>query len=173
MADRIIPNLERPRIDAAVEQLQALGVAMKAQGLILHNEEPQTDELITTADCTNLATGLVLCNEIRAKYVAHIASTAKHKAADSTNTVTAPAATDQTTLNALATELKADLNAHHDSATFHNAGPGAGKVGGAPADTSVADATDLSSSVALTNALKAMFNAHIASGLRDLVIGPS
>lgn len=61
---------------------------------------------------SNLATGIALANAIKVNYEVHRVSTVFHLNADSTNTISASAATDQSSLNTLLNELKTDINAH-------------------------------------------------------------
>jgi hypothetical protein len=83
--------------------------------------------------------------------------------------VTAPAATDQTTANALLNELQTDINAHMALAAPHQ-GTGRPRLGGTGGFAAVAaDATTVASneatSATLANSLKRTFNRHIA-GIR-------
>ncbi len=66
----------------------------------------------TQAMIDALAVAILRANDIKAKYETHRASTTHHYTADSTNTISASNATDQTSLNTLLVELKADLNLH-------------------------------------------------------------
>jgi hypothetical protein len=71
---------------------------------------------ISTATATDLATGITLGNAIKAAYGTHLSAANVHFTNDSTNTIAAADATDQTSLNTLLNELKADLNLHMASA---------------------------------------------------------
>lgn len=71
---------------------------------------------ISTATATDLTTAIALGNAIKSSYNTHIASTTYHYTADSTNSTAAANATDQSSLNTLLNELKADFNAHVISA---------------------------------------------------------
>lgn len=68
--------------------------------------------LASYSAATDLATAITRANDIKAKYEVHRASTTYHYNADSTNTIAAADATDQTSLNTLLNELKTDFNAH-------------------------------------------------------------
>lgn len=182
MATKIVPNLPSMRHDALLEYVQKLGVAVKAQGLILHRDycdETQAGvsgsalEIITEGSPADLAAVIVRANELKRLMNLHLASTAKHIAADAANTVTSANATDQASANTLLTEIKGDLNAHHDSATYHDVGAADGAIGAAPQDEATADATDLATSQALAASLSAMWNRHVRSGLPTLELGPS
>ncbi len=72
--------------------------------------------LASTAPATTLAQAITRANDIKAKMALHLASTAQHYTADETNATAAADADDQTSLNTLLNELKADLNAHMASA---------------------------------------------------------
>jgi hypothetical protein len=61
---------------------------------------------------TTLATAITRANDIKSKYNTHRASTTYHYTADSTNVTSSADATDQSSLNTLLNELKADINAH-------------------------------------------------------------
>lgn len=164
MASKNVPDVGTSVRDATAEQVADLTEALRAQGLLLHRDRATSVQLITEGSPADLAAVIARANALKALYVAHIASTAKHIAADATNTIAAADATDQATANTLLNEIKTDLNAHHDSATFHDVGAYAGAVGAAPADVATANATDLATSQALTAALCAAFNRHVKSG---------
>lgn len=76
-----------------------------------------------------------------------------HIANDTTNVVTSAAATDQTTLNTLLNEIKADYNAHRVDTTFHTNADTTNAV-------TSADASNEATSVTLSNEIKADYNAH-------------
>lgn len=59
-----------------------------------------------------LAAAILRANDMKSKYNTHRASTTYHYTADGTNTISSADATDQTSLNTLLNELKADLNLH-------------------------------------------------------------
>lgn len=167
MSDRKVSTLQKFTIDALVAEYNGLIDALGQTGVLLHHEEAADSEKISTADATDLTTVVALVNEIRTDYIAHIASTAKHSAADTTNTVTAAAATDQATVNTLANELKTDISAHDDDAGHRGAG-GEGSTVSAPVAVTTANATDLATSLTLVNALKVAYNKHIKSGAQAL-----
>ncbi len=66
----------------------------------------------TQAMIDALAVAILRANDIKAKYETHRQSTTYHYTADSANPISATNATDQTSLNTLLVELKADLNLH-------------------------------------------------------------
>jgi hypothetical protein len=68
--------------------------------------------LASTVPATTLATAITRANDIKSKYETHRASTTYHYTADSTNTISASNASDQSSLNTLLNELKTDINAH-------------------------------------------------------------
>lgn len=168
MSERKVSKLQTLTLNALTEEYNSLVTALGATGLLLHYEEAATADIIATIDAVDLATGLVVGNELRALYVAHIASTKKHLAADATNTVTAPAATDQTELNTLLNELKVDLNAHQILLASHRGNGGQGSVSAAPIAIATTDASDLATSLTLVNALKAAWNHHVQSGAQNI-----
>jgi len=106
--------------------------------------------ILTTPD-----NAYTLANEIKSDFNTHIAATAYHKAADTTNTVSASDATTLATLYTLVNEMKGDYNAHIASTTYHRV-----------ADTNAVTSHDAASVVAayeLLNELKEEYNRHIAS----------
>jgi galactitol-specific phosphotransferase system IIB component len=72
----------------------------------------------TLADATDLTTAIALANDIKSRYNTggHVNGSNIHFNNDSTNTIAAANATDQTTLDTLLNELKTDVNAHIISA---------------------------------------------------------
>jgi hypothetical protein len=76
-----------------------------------------------------------------------------HKVQDTANVVAAANASDQTTLNTLLNEIKADYNLHRASTTYHQAADATNVV-------SASDATTLATSLALVKEIKQDFNAH-------------
>lgn len=71
---------------------------------------------VTTAAATDLTTAVALANALKSAYGTHLSASNVHFTNDSTNTIAAANATDQTTLNTLLNEFKGDLNAHMLSA---------------------------------------------------------
>jgi len=71
-----------------------------------------TSGLKALGSVVDLASAIIAVNLVRTVYEAHRTLANCHFNNDVTNTITAPAASDQTTLNTLLNELKADLNAH-------------------------------------------------------------
>jgi len=110
---------------------------------------------VTAANATDLASALVMVNQLRAVQVFHRADTLAHKIVD-VATIAAPVATDLATAITLANELKADYATHRAATTLHYNADSTNTV-------SASDATDLSSLVTLVNELKVDFNAHMAS----------
>lgn len=84
-------------------------LAHKTTGVALASYTPVSTSLSGAAQ---LAAAILLANDIKAKYNTHRASTTYHYTADSTNVIAAADATDQSSLNTLLVELKADLNLH-------------------------------------------------------------
>lgn len=164
MSNTTAPKLPGTIIDSHV----ALISGLRATGALLH-EEDGVDDVIETADASDLATSIALANALRAWWATHIADTDKHIAADSTNTTTAPVATDLAETQTLLNEIKTDFNAHHDAAAYHHVGGEGGPVA-APADVTTANATDQSTANALANALKAACNRHVRSGAQLIAV---
>lgn len=68
--------------------------------------------LASTVPAHNLTQAMARANDIKSKYGTHRASTTYHYAADSTNTISSPDATDLDTLLDLVNELKEEINDH-------------------------------------------------------------
>lgn len=162
---RNIGDLPRHIDDGLVEQHNQLLDALGALGALPHHERTTA---VSAAAATDLATSVALANDIRARYVAHIADTDAHAAADATNTVTAVAATDLATVNTLVNEIKGDLNAHIALASVHRGVGGAGGV--TIATVTTANGTDQTTANALCNALKAALNNHVRAGAPNLAL---
>lgn len=121
-----------------------------------HTVPVATAGTITAPNASDLATSLVLVNQLRKRWMNHYADDLAHKVADTTNTLAAAVATDLATAQTLANEIKADYNAHIASTTFHYTADGTNT-------TAAANATDQATLNTLLNELKTDFNAHIAS----------
>jgi glutamyl-tRNA reductase len=130
-------------------------------GASVHLDAAETDRQISSANAADLATSLVLANELKAKYTLHIGADnfgagMAHLLQDATNTIAAAAAVDLATAQTLANELKADYNAHRSQAGVHSNNDAGNAI-------TSADATDLASLQTLLNELKTDFNAHMAA----------
>lgn len=130
-------------------------------GASVHMDAAETDRQISSANAADLATSVVLVNELKAKYTLHISDDnagagMAHLLQDATNTIAAPLATTLATGITLANELKADYNAHRAQAGVHSNNDAGNAI------TSV-DATDQASLNTLLNELKTDFNAHMAA----------
>jgi hypothetical protein len=155
------PELRRKvgRIAPTVTEYNAMRDALRGSGHILHGASTPA---VTTANASDSGTAVTLANALKTAWGAHIASTAAHLAADTTNTISAANATNEATAITLVNELKGDFNSHHVSATYHTVGGAGGAA--APANIATADATDEATLVALVNATKSAVNLHFASG---------
>ncbi|HEU4615554.1 MAG TPA: hypothetical protein VFS15_25845 [Kofleriaceae bacterium] len=130
--------------------------ALKAQigaGSAFHLDK--SERTVTAADAADLATSLVLANDIKAIYEFHLADTLAHKAADAAPALTK--ATDLASAETLANAIKADYNTHRASTTYHYNADATNAVASA-------DATDQASLNTLLNEMKGDLNAHLASG---------
>ncbi len=182
MATKTVPNLPSSRHDALLEYVQKLGVAVKAQGLILHRDYcDETNaaltgtalEIIAEGTLADLPAVLVRANELKRLMNLHLASTAKHISADATNVITSADATDQGTADTLLNEIKTDLNLHQLLAGgFHDVGAVDGAIGAAAMAEATADSSTLATSKALADSLSIMFNRHVRSGLPTLELVP-
>lgn len=130
-----------------------------------------SEQQVTLANATDLATSLALVNHIRDvlygdaanQILGHLNDSLVHKAIDTTNTVTAPKATDLATAITLANEIKADYNAHRSQSGVHATNDGGNA-------TSSANATDQSSLNTLVNEIKTDLNAHMAAASTQTMI---
>jgi hypothetical protein len=71
---------------------------------------------VATASATALASAITLANALKAAFNTHLSASDVHFNNDSTNTVAATNASDQSSLNTLLNEMKGDVNAHIVSA---------------------------------------------------------
>jgi hypothetical protein len=117
---------------------------------------PDTTNIITSADATDLATGIVLANEAKADYNAHDldAGPVWHFATGGSNQVTAAdAATLEAELVTLCQDIQTQYNAHIADTSIHT-----------PADTTntliSVTITDTATCITFLNDLKAKYNAH-------------
>lgn len=118
-----------------------------------------SEKLPTKPNATDLATCIVLANELRALYELHRVDDLAHKLKDTTNTITAAVCYDLTTVQALANDLKTKYNLHRAVVASHS--------GGADSTNTVssANATDLATSITLLNEIKTKLNAHMSAGV--------
>ena len=126
-ADYRNPVLTRSRITSAASSSEATAVAL-ANEIKSDLNQHFADDIahdtavsaqITTAEAVigdSLVTALALANAIKAAYNTHLAAASVHFTNDSTNTIAAATATDQTSLNTMLNEMKTDINAHFASA---------------------------------------------------------
>lgn len=109
---------------------------------------------VSAADASDLATALVLVNQLLDVYKFHMADTLAHKVAG-VALASYAYATDLATAQTRANDIKAKFNTHRASTTYHYNADG-GSV-------AAADATDLASLQTLLNEIKSDFNTHAAS----------
>lgn len=147
----------------------ALTASLGAAGILPHHD---TTTLVTASDASDLATSVTLANALRTAYIAHIASTAAHVAADATNTIAAAVATDLASVQTLLNELKTDFTAHIALQSAHRSyvsGQGNATVAG----VTTANASDQGTANTLANALKNACNRHFSMGVPDIQITAS
>lgn len=137
-------------VSDGVDSILLAGKSNISVGQVLHIAEGN--------DARDLLSSIRLAEHIRTQYTAHCASTVAHTAADATNAVTAPTATNLATLIVLLNDIRTQYEAHRILT--------AGSVHGA-ADTvniiTQAAASDLPSCILLVNDIKAAYNAHCAT----------
>lgn len=114
-----------------------------------------TDDLVSSANGSDLATNLTLVNEIKAVLNRHFADTQAHDSAVSTAVDTADA-TDEATSVTLVNALKSAYTTHLSASNVHFNNDGTNTV-------AAVDATDTASVSTLANELKGDLNAHIVS----------
>jgi len=122
---------------------------------------PDTTNVVTSPDATDLATLQTLLTEIKTDYTAHIAVTAPtHLAADATNTIAAADATDLATSLTLAIELIDELPDHLALETAHYQADT-----GTPALVHTDSPTTLAECIVVANECKALYNTHVAKAI--------
>jgi phosphoserine phosphatase len=112
-------------------------------------------DVIRSPNASDLATSLVLANEVRAAAIAHFASTGDqgiHMTA-STEVIAAPVATDLASAYVIANEVKADFTDHLDESGVHLKTDSTNTVTSADADSQAKLNT-------LLNEIKTDMNAH-------------
>jgi hypothetical protein len=131
-----------------------------AAGVTLYHQGIDDNALEGLADPTGLTDCLTVVNSLRTRIVSHLASTgqAGAHAAASAEVIAAPAATDLTTANTLANELKADFNTHLTESGVHLNNDSTNTV-------TAANATTLGTLETLLADIKAMNNAHVSAAL--------
>lgn len=113
-----------------------------------------------------LATLLLIANDIKRVYEAHLADDNAHKIADPAPALVA--ATDLTTAQTLLNAIKADYGTHIASTTYHGAADATNTI-------VAADATNQATADTLANELKTDLNAHMATALTNSgikLVGP-
>lgn len=159
LRDRL--TLSNPLLHALVPVLDALIAAVNnLSSVVFIGENPHkandTADVVTSTTPGDLDQVANLEHEIDVNYVAHIASSTYHLAADSTNTLTAT--TVYAKVKALAEDLKAKYNLHHVmTASSVHAGSG---------DTNTVTAATITTkalAITMLNNIKAMMTAHLAN----------
>lgn len=112
---------------------------------------------VTAPNATNLATSLVLVNEIAAVYNAHAVDALAHDTAVSP-VLSSPLATNLATAQTLANEIKGDYGTHLAAAGVHFNNDATNVI-------AAADASDQGTLNTLLNELKTDLNAHINGSL--------
>jgi hypothetical protein len=175
MADtRNVLNLPGERLAALEAAINGMISSLVTTGMIAHHG---TDDLITSADASDLATSKTLTAELATWLPAHGANTNIHTAAGTIATAAAWTSTpgepaDLTEVQNVLNELKTDWNGHIVDTAAHRGvlGPISGDGVLAPMMISTANATDQSTANALANALKSAFNIHGQSGVPSIVL---
>lgn len=113
---------------------------------------------ITSPRAKDLESALVLLNEAKADYTAHIGDADVHAAADATNTIAAANATNLASAITLANEIKADVNAHRANDTAHTVADSGNAI-------AATNASDLPTLLVLANEIKLDLNGHLDEAL--------
>ncbi len=108
---------------------------------------------VGTVPPTDLPESIIACNELRVLIVKHIADAIRHKAA-SAEAIAAPLCTDQTTLETLVNELKADHNTHLAEAGVHFNNDVTNAI-------AAADASDLATAITLLTEFQTDYDLHV------------
>lgn len=114
---------------------------------------------VDVSTIVDTATANAALNLLRTAYVAHLADTDAHAAADTTNTLTSPAASDLASGIALANELRTKLPLHEAAAGTGQAHPAADTLN-APTEAAASNEATL---VALAKNLAESFAQHLAA----------
>lgn len=147
------------KTDPLVSKLAALNNgALKRTGAGSSFHMDACERAIAAANASDLATSLVLANELKALYEFHLSDDLAHKVADPAPALTV--ATDLATAQTLANAIKADYNVHRASTTYHYTADATNTIASA-------DATDQSSLNTLLNELKTDIGAHLLGGPTD------
>lgn len=102
-------------LDTSVTLCQALHSAyyQHRTDALAHDAVDATNTVAATrASVVGLATAIVVANQLKAAYNAHRAESGVHPNNDSGHAISSADASDQSSLNTLLNELKADMNAH-------------------------------------------------------------
>ena len=174
---RKIPNLPGEFDTGCVAAINETIDALVAAGKIVHHQY-KSDDLITTADASDLATSKTLDAALAVWIPAHGADTDIHTTADVIAEAAAWASSpaepaDLTEVQNVLNELKSDINTHV-AQTDHHRGSAWGDIvtNGVTAAHVIgtADATDQSSANALANAIKAFCNLHMQAAISSLEV---
>ncbi len=144
------------RTDPVVDTLATAYNALKLQigaGALFHLDA--SEQTITAANSSSLATALTLVNQLLAVYQFHMADTLAHKVVGVALASYVPA-TDLTTAQTRANDIKAKYNTHIASTTYHYSTDAANAI-------AAADATNQATLDTLLNEIKTDFNLHMAS----------
>jgi hypothetical protein len=116
-----------------------------------------SDSFATTSDFETIVD---LANDVRAKYIAHLAMGTWHLAADSTNTIASPAATDWTSVVTLLNELRTQYTAHLAAGTWHGSIDGTNVLTALAVTMGSPTAASIALALALVNDLRTQYEAH-------------
>lgn len=104
-------------------------------------------------EATNLSSAIVMANDIRVKYSAHLVRTGVHRPNDLSASILLSPARDLASLLVLLAHMKSVYNSHLANSSVHQVADSANAI-------STADPTKLSEAIAFVNEMKAKFDAH-------------
>lgn len=138
----------------------------KRGALYLGHIASDWENKITSPDATDLASVINLAKELKDNINAHVLSEDVHTIEDTNNLIVAEEASDQSSANVLLNEIKGKYNTHRtqkvDSSLVigeHN--KGVHLFDDLSNSSTASNASNLSTSIALANNIKAKFNLHI------------
>lgn len=157
MTTRLIKNLPTLR----TEGMHAALVQLIAGTVHYDSDEAIAATLAAVPPATDLATSVTLGVALTTAWAAHIASTAVHAAADSTNGVGASAVTNLATLETWLAEFKTDFHAHAVDLAYHRNSECLRLVAPNPS-------TDQTAANLLANECQRVLVAHLRDGAQTL-----
>lgn len=136
------------------------GVAAAINAVIDVDAQTHSDGSDSFATTSGFATIVDLANDVRTQYTAHLAMGTWHLAADSTNTLTSPAATDWDSAVTLLNELRTQYTGHLAAGTWHGTPDGTNVLTAIAIPVGDPTAANIALALALVNDLRTQYEAH-------------